>query len=184
VSAATLVFTGTLDFRPNVDAMTWFVRRVLPLVQAQHPSVRLMVVGRNPLPAVQALHNGRSVDVVGEVDDVRPYIQHAQVYIVPMRMGGGVRLKLLEALAMQVPVVSTWMGAEGVPELRSGTHLLCAEQPEHFAAAILLLLNTPRLRQQMGIQGRTLVCQHYDWRVIVPTLEHVYATMREEQDMV
>lgn len=180
----TLVFTGTLDFRPNVDAMTWFVRRVLPLVQAQCPSIRLMVVGRNPLPAVQALHDSRSVEVVGEVDDVRPYIQHAQVYIVPMRMGGGVRLKLLEALAMQVPVVSTWMGAEGVPELRSGTHLLCAEQPEHFAAAILLLLNTPRLRQQMGIQGRTLVCQHYDWRVIVPTLEHVYATMREEQDMV
>lgn len=170
----TLVFTGTLDFRPNIDAVTWFARTVLPLVRAQRPNARFVVVGRNPAPAVQSLHDGSTVEVLGEVADVRPFISGAAAYVVPMRMGGGVRLKLLEALAMQAPVVSTPMGAEGVEGLRDGEHLLLADTPTAFATAILRLLDKPALGQQLGVAGRALVRAAYDWRTIVPRLEMVY----------
>lgn len=169
-----LLFTGTLNFRPNVDALLWFVQQVLPLVWAQRPGVRFLMVGRSPAPAVQALHNGTRLLVAGDVPDVRPAMAAAAAYVVPMRMGGGIRLKLLEALAMQLPVVSTSMGAEGVPELRDGEHLLLADSPRDFAAALLRLLVAPALREQLGTQGRALAAAHYDWSVIVPRLTAVW----------
>ncbi len=169
-----LVFTGTMDFRPNIDAVTWFVQQVLPLVRVSHPEVRLVVVGRNPAPAIRALHDGVMVDVTGAVADVRPFIAQAAVYVVPMRIGGGIRLKLLEALAMQTPVVSTSMGAEGLIGTRP---LLLADSPSDFAAAVLRLLDDPALRQQLGTDGRRFVQQYYDWEVIVPRLEAVYAAL-------
>lgn len=175
---AQLVFTGTLDFRPNVDAVTWFARAVLPLVRAQRPDARFVVVGRSPAPAVRALHDGAGVEVVGEVADVRPAIGAAAVYLVPMRMGGGVRLKLLEALAMQAPVVSTTMGAEGVEGLADGVHLLLADQPAAFADAVLRLLADPALGARLGAAGRALVDARYDWSVIIPALERVYAEVQ------
>ncbi len=171
----TLVFTGSLDFRPNIDAVTWFARHGLPLVRAQQPEARFVVVGRKPAPAVQALHDGVAVEVVGEVTDVRPFIAAAAVYLVPMRIGGGVRLKLLEALAMQAPIVSTSMGAEGVEALHAGKQLLLADTPAAFAQAILHLLDDPALGQRLGVAGRTFVQAHYDWQVIVPRLEAVLA---------
>jgi polysaccharide biosynthesis protein PslH len=170
----TLVFTGTLDFRPNVDAVTWFAQEVLPLIRVRHPEARFVVVGRRPAPAVQALHDGDTIDVVGEVADVRPAIAGAAVYVVPMRIGGGIRLKLLEALAMEAPVVCTTMGAEGVGGLRDGTHVLLADTPHQFAAATVRVLDNPALAAQMGTAGRRFVGQYYDWSVIVPLLEAVY----------
>jgi sugar transferase (PEP-CTERM/EpsH1 system associated) len=168
-----IVFTGTLDYRPNVDAALWFVREVLPLIRAQQPAARLLLVGRSPSPAVRALHDGAAVRVLPDVPDVRPFIAGAAVYVVPMRIGGGVRLKLLEALAMQAAVVSTQMGAEGLPDLRGDEHLLLADTPRAFAAAVLRLLDDAALRQRLGAAGRTLA-QRYDWRAIVPRLEQVY----------
>jgi glycosyltransferase involved in cell wall biosynthesis len=179
----TLVFTGTLDFRPNIDAVLWFAGSVLPLVRAQQPAVRLVVVGRNPVPAIRALDDGERVQVHGDVADVRPFIASATLYVLPMRMGGGVRLKLLEALAMEVPVVSTRMGASGVPELRDGAHIALADSPAEFAAALLRLLDDATLRQRMGEAGRALVCQHYDWQVVVPRLEGVYRALQRAGDM-
>ncbi len=172
----TLVFTGSLDFRPNIDAVTWFARYGLPLVRAHQPEARFVVVGRKPAPVVQALHDGVAIEVIGEVADVRPFIAAAAVYLVPMRIGGGVRLKLLEALAMQAPVVSTSMGAEGVEALHAGEHLLLADTPTAFAQAILHLLSDPALGQHLGVAGRAFVQKHYDWQVIVPQLESVIAT--------
>ncbi|MCG8347541.1 MAG: glycosyltransferase [Chloroflexales bacterium] len=177
IKPQSLVFTGTLDFRPNVDAVTWFAREVLPLVRAQQPAARFVVVGRAPAPAVRALHDGVMVDVIGEVADVRPFIDGAAAYVVPMRMGGGVRLKLLEALAMQAPVVSTTMGAEGVEGLHDGAQLLLADTPAAFAAAVLRLLADPALGRQLGAAGRELVLRHYDWQAIVPLLEKIYAEL-------
>jgi glycosyltransferase involved in cell wall biosynthesis len=171
----TLVFTGSLDFRPNIDAIIWFARYGLPLVRAHQPEARFVVVGRNPAPAIQMLHDGVAIEVIGEVADVRPFIAAAAVYLVPMRIGGGVRLKLLEALAMQTPIVSTSMGAEGVQGLHTGEHLLLADTPAAFAQAILRLLNDPALGQRLGIAGRVFVQKHYDWQVIVPRLEAVIA---------
>jgi sugar transferase (PEP-CTERM/EpsH1 system associated) len=172
---ASIVFTGTLDFRPNVDAVLWFVRQVLPLVSARYPGARLVLVGRSPAPVVRALHNGETIMVQPDVADVRPYIAAATAYVVPMRMGGGVRLKLLEALAMQAAIVSTSMGAEGVPELRDGEHVLLADTARAFADALVRVLDDPALRQRMGAAGRAMVAAHYDWRVIAPRLEAVYA---------
>jgi glycosyltransferase involved in cell wall biosynthesis len=168
-----IVFTGTLDYRPNVDAALWFVREVLPLIRAQQPAAHLLLVGRSPSPAVRALHDGAAVRVLPDVPDVRPFIAGAATYVVPMRIGGGVRLKLLEALAMQAAVVSTQMGAEGMPDLRGDEHLLLADTPRAFAAAVLRLLDDAALRQRLGAAGRTLA-QRYDWRAIVPRLEQVY----------
>ncbi len=170
----TLVFTGTLDFRPNVDAVTWFAQEVLPLVRERHPDARFVVVGRRPSPTVQALHNGDSVDIVGEVDDVRPSIAGAAAYVVPMRIGGGIRLKLLEALAMEAPVVCTTMGAEGVAGLEDETHLLQADTPTGFATAINRVLDSPALGHALGHAGRRFVGAYYEWSVIVPRLELVY----------
>ena len=173
-SAPTLVFSGTLDFRPNVDAVTWFVREVLPYVRARQPDVRLLVVGKRPAPALRRLADEGALLLTGEVSDVRPYLAGAAVYVVPMRIGGGVRLKLLEALALELPVVSTRMGAEGLAGLRAGEHCLMSDDAAGFAEATLRLLDDPALGRRLGAAGRILACQRYDWSVIVPQLEALY----------
>jgi polysaccharide biosynthesis protein PslH len=170
-----LVFTGTLDYRPNIDALTWFVHTVLPRVTAIRPEVRLLVVGRAPAPAVQALHNGTTVEVLGEVADTRPYIAGAATYVLPMRIGGGSRLKLLEALAMGAPVVSTTLGAEGLVGLEDGVHLVLADAPAAMAMAILHVLDDPAAGQQLAAAGRRFVVQRYDWQAITPLLEAAYS---------
>jgi glycosyltransferase involved in cell wall biosynthesis len=172
---ADLLFTATLDYRPNIDAAIWFAREVLPRVRASRPDARFVVVGRAAAPAVRALHNGESLLVVGEVADVRPYIAGAAAYVVPMRIGGGSRLKLLEALAMAAPVVSTPMGAEGVDGLADGAQLLLGASPAAFAAAALRLLDDPALGRRLGAAGRAHMLARYDWRAIVPQLEAAYA---------
>jgi sugar transferase (PEP-CTERM/EpsH1 system associated) len=171
---ASLVFTGTLDYRPNIDALRWFVGEALPLIRRRRPDARLLVVGRAAGPAVQALGDGEGVEVVGEVPDVRPYIDGSAVYVVPMRIGGGSRLKLLEALAMEAPVVSTPMGAEGVEGLRDGEQLLLAASATEFAEAVLRLIADPALGARLGRAGRAHVAARYDWRAIIPRLEAAY----------
>ncbi len=165
-----VLFTGTLDFRPNIDAVTWFVQAVLPLVRQQQPQIRFAVVGRNPAPALLALGEQAAVEIVGEVVDVRPWFDGASAYVVPMRIGGGVRLKLLEALAMEQPVVATPMGAEGVEGLQPDTHALLASQPVEFAAHVLRVLGDPLLAQRLRAAGRALVVERYDWQSIVPRM--------------
>jgi len=116
----------------------------------------------------------RLVELVGEVADVRPYIDGAAVFVLPMRIGGGSRLKLLEALAMEAPVVSTSLGVEGIAGLRHETHLLIADRAETFAAAVLRLIADPDLGARLGAAGRAHVAAHYDWKAIVPRLEAAY----------
>jgi sugar transferase (PEP-CTERM/EpsH1 system associated) len=174
IAANAIVFTGALDYRPNIDAVLWFARMVLPLVWANYPDVRFVIVGRSPSPAIYDIHDGEKVIVRRDVEDVRPYIAASAVYVVPMRMGGGVRLKLLEALSMQAAVVSTSMGAEGVKGLQDGTHLLMANTPTTFAESIIRLIEDTELARQLGTAGRALAAAQYDWQVIVPRLEQVY----------
>jgi glycosyltransferase involved in cell wall biosynthesis len=178
LAANTLVFSGTLDFRPNVDAVLWFAREALPRIRAQRHDVRLLVVGKRPAPALRALAKQGLLTLTGEVPDARPYIAGAAVYVVPMRIGGGVRLKLLEALALEVPVVSTTMGAEGVAGLRADEHCLLADDPSDFAIAVLRLLDDPVLGRRLGAAGRELARERYDWTAIVPRLEALYAELR------
>jgi glycosyltransferase involved in cell wall biosynthesis len=169
-----LIFTATLDYRPNIDAAIWFAREVLPRIRASRPNARFVVVGRAAAPAVRRLHNGDSVLVVGEVEDVRPYVAGAAAYVVPMRIGGGSRLKLLEALSLAAPVVCTPMGAEGVEGLCDGEQLLLGESPDTFAAAALRLLGDPSFGRRLGAAGRAHMIARYDWRAITPRLEAAY----------
>ncbi len=171
---ADLLFTATLDYRPNIDAVAWFAGEVLPRIRAARPDARFVVVGRAAAPAVKSLHNNESIIVVGEVEDVRPHVAGAAAYVVPMRIGGGSRLKLLEALALAAPVVSTPMGAEGVEGLRDGEQLLLGASPAAFAAAALRLLDDRELARRLGAAGRAHMIDRYDWQAIVPRLEAAY----------
>jgi glycosyltransferase involved in cell wall biosynthesis len=168
-----LVFTGTMDFRPNVDAVLWFAQEVLPLIRAQVEDVRFFAVGQRPHERLDVLRDDPAVTLTGFVDDTRPYIADAAVYVVPLRMGGGTRFKILEALAMGKPVVSTALGAEGFP-VTHGQELLLADEAEDFAQAVVALLDTPEKRESLGQAGRIFIEARYDWRVIVPLVEAVY----------
>ncbi|MGB9723991.1 MAG: glycosyltransferase family 4 protein [Chloroflexia bacterium] len=171
----TLIFTGRMDFRPNVDAAQWFGREIWPQVRAAIPEARFQIVGRSPTPAVEALRKFPGIEVVGAVPDDRPYIGRADLYILPMRFGGGIRFKLLQALAMERAVVSTPLGAEGVEGLVDGEHLRLAAGAEAFAACVVELLRRPEERLRLGRAGRELVVSHYDWQVILPRLEAALA---------
>ncbi|CAA9584267.1 MAG: Glycosyl transferase, group 1 family protein [uncultured Thermomicrobiales bacterium] len=170
-----LAFSGTLDYRPNIDAVGWFVEEVWPRLRARRPgrSLRLALIGRNPAPEVTRLVLRDGVVVTGSVADDRPYFAGATVYILPMRYGGGVRLKLLNALAMGCAVVATRAGCEGVP-VRDDEHLLLADDAEAFAAAAERLLDDADLRARLGAAGRAMVERDYDWGTIVARLEGGY----------
>jgi glycosyltransferase involved in cell wall biosynthesis len=151
--------------------MQFFCRDILPRVRASAPGVSLSIVGRAPTPAVQRLAQTAGVDVTGRVDDVRPYLDEAQVYVVPLRIGGGTRLKIFEAMSMGKAIVSTTVGAEGLP-VRDQEHLLLADDPEQFAAAVVDLLGGRDRRGALGARARSLVTGHYDWSVAAAELEH------------
>ncbi|HSD83901.1 MAG TPA: glycosyltransferase family 4 protein [Anaerolineae bacterium] len=168
-----LVFTGTMDFRPNVEAMLWFMQEVLPLIKPQVPDVQVYIVGQRPHARLDALRADPALTITGAVDDTRPYIAAASAYIVPLRMGGGTRLKLLEALALQAPIVSTTLGAEGFA-VTHGRELLLADEAAAFARAIVELIEDRARAQALGAAGRSFAVQHYDWRSIVPQLEEAY----------
>ncbi len=170
----TLVFTGTMNFRPNVDAVLWFARKVLPLVRRVMPEAHFVVVGQRPHRRLDELRGDPAITLTGWVEDTRPYIAQAAVYVAPLRMGGGTRLKLLEAMAMGKPVVATRLGAEGYP-VTHGRELLLADTPADFAAAVVALLRAPEQQAGLGQAARAFVEQRYDWRTIVPLVEAAYA---------
>jgi len=169
-----LVFTGKMDFRPNVDAVLWFCQGVLPLVRRKMPDVHLYIVGQSPHRRVLRLADDPAVTVTGYVDDVRPYIAGACVYVVPLRIGGGTRLKVLEAMSMGKPIVSTSLGCEGFEGLVPGRELSLADTPEEFAQRVIGLLGDVSRRERLGRAARRFVEEQYDWRLIVPKLEQIY----------
>lgn len=168
-----LLFTGKMDFRPNIDAVVWFGRRVLPLIRAQRPETTFAVVGQRPHPRLDILRDMPGVTITGYVDDVRPYIAGTTVYIAPLRVGGGTRLKLLEAMAMGKAIVSTTLGAEGFPVI-SGQELVLADEPELFANEVLDLLANSTRRNQLGSAGQAFARANYNWDTLVPQLEKIY----------
>ncbi|MFN3763706.1 MAG: glycosyltransferase, partial [Anaerolineae bacterium] len=151
-----LVFTGKMDFRPNVDAVLWFADRVLPRIREQVPDVRFWVVGQRPHRRLEPLRRHPAIVLTGSVEDTRPYIAGATVYVAPLRIGGGTRLKILEAMAMERAVVATRLGAEGY-EVQDGRELLLADDAEAFAAAVVSLLNDPARRAAIGRAARRVV---------------------------
>jgi len=158
-----LVFTGSMDWLPNEDAIFYFVESILPLIQKQVPEVTLEVVGRSPSRKLQAMAEAAPcIRLTGWVEDIRPFVARGSVCIVPLRIGGGTRLKIFEAMAMSKAVVSTTVGAEGLP-VRSGENILLADTPDDFARSVISLLRDPRRRQQLGTAARGLVQDNYSW---------------------
>lgn len=170
-----LVITGKMDFRPNVDAVLWLAGDILPRIRREVPAAHLAVVGQKPTPHIAALAARPGVAVTGGVPDIQPYLAAADVYVAPLRMGSGTRFKLLEALAMGCPVVSTRLGAEGL-DVQDGEHLLLADTAADFARAVVDLLGDDPRRQRLGEAGQRLVREHYDWSAIIPRIEAVYAS--------
>jgi sugar transferase (PEP-CTERM/EpsH1 system associated) len=168
-----LVFTGKMDYRPNVDAVLWFASEILPRIRAVRPEVEFVIVGQEPAERVQRLNGQNGVVVMGAVDDVRPFIAGAAVYTAPLRMGGGTRFKLLEAMALARPIVSTTLGAEGFP-VTSGRELMLADSPAAFGDAVLALLADPARADALGQAGRAFVRARFDWGVIIPKFEALY----------
>jgi sugar transferase (PEP-CTERM/EpsH1 system associated) len=158
-----LVFTGSMDWLPNEDAIVYFVDAILPRVRAAVPDVTLTVVGRNPSPRIAALgRQDEAVRITGSVADVRPHIERAAVFIVPLRIGGGTRLKIFEAMAMEKAVVSTSIGAEGLP-VRDGVDIVLADTPETFASSVLGLLADQERAGEIGQCAAAVVRSEFGW---------------------
>lgn len=157
-----IVFLGKLSTVPNHDGLVHFLRDIFPLVRQMQPSARLTVIGIEAGRKIRALHSDSTVNIVGAVDDVRPYLRRAAVSICPMRLGAGVKNKVLEAMAVGTPVVTTPIGAAGI-EMQNGVHGFIAEAPGDFARSVGRLLAAPELRRQMAEKARRLVEQRYGW---------------------
>lgn len=172
---AALVFTGTMNYRPNVDAVLWFTENVLGQICAAIPETRLFVVGNKPHERLDAIRQRKDVEVTGYVQDVAPFLHSAAVYVAPLRMGSGTRLKLLQAMAAGCAIVSTTVGAEGL-DVSSG-ELLIADSAAAFAESVIALLRDPARRAAMGEAARQLVTARYDWAAILPCLLEIYKGM-------
>lgn len=165
-----LVFTGSMDWLPNEDGMLYFSREILPLIRRDVPEVTLSIVGRAPTPAVKRLAETAGIEVTGTVDDVRPHVAKASVYVVPLRVGGGTRLKIFEAMSMAKAVVSTTIGAEGLP-VTPGRDIVIADEPASFAAAVVGMLRDETGRRQLEQNARQLVVERHDWSVVAEKME-------------
>ncbi len=162
-AANSLVFTGSMDWLPNEDAIFYFVDSILPLIKLQCPGVSLKVVGRSPSRKLQALaETEKSIRLTGWVKDIRPFVARGALCIVPLRIGGGTRLKIFEAMAMGKAVVSTSVGAEGLA-VQSGENIVLADTPKDFAESVISLLRDDNRRQKLGAAARTLVQENYSW---------------------
>ena len=178
-TAHSLVFTGSMDWLPNEDAIIYFSTEILPLVQQRIPGVTLSVVGRKPGRKVIALaEKNPAIRVTGAVADIRPYVHEAAVYVVPLRIGGGTRIKIFEAMAMGSAVVSTSIGAEGLP-VADGKNLLLADSPQDFADRTVALLTGLAERQRLGLAARALVESRYSWTEVTNVLEKVLTQVAE-----
>jgi glycosyltransferase involved in cell wall biosynthesis len=165
----TVLFFGLLSTVPNMDGVLYFLREIWPLIVAARPQVRFVIIGARPSPAILA-HATSRVIIVGAVDDLRPHLAAASVVVVPLRLGSGTRLKILEAWAMGRPVVSTALGAEGL-DCVPGRHLLIADDPPAFASSVLRIFEDPALADALGRAGRALVSERYSWRGAAGALE-------------
>lgn len=176
-----IVFTGSMDWLPNEDAMLYFDKEILPLIRKLNRHVKLFIIGKSPTKALMDLaRKDNRIVVTGRVNDVRPFIENAKVFIVPIRIGGGTRLKILEAMSMQKAVVSTTIGAEGI-SYTNGTDIVIADTPKDFAQKLLTLLNEPGQREALGTKARELVCKTYDWHIVGEKLKNVYTRVLHER---
>ena len=175
-SQPVLIFIGKMDYRPNIDAVLWFGRHVFPQIRQQQPDARFQIIGLNPHARLDELRSVPGIEITGGVEDVRPFIAAATLYVIPLRVGGGTRFKALEAMACGKPIVSTSLGVEGIG-VEDGQHLLIADTPQDFANAVLRLLADPHGQQSQTLwrNARKFVEKQYGWEQIVPKFDEIYA---------
>ena len=178
IKPGSMVFTGSMDWRPNQDGVKYFIEEIFPIIRREIPAATFTVVGRKPPQWLVDLgNNTEGIIITGTVDDVRPYIAESSLYVVPLRVGGGSRLKILEALSMQKPVLSTTVGAEGL-DVRDGVHLLLRDKPQDLAATAIEMLSAPQRFAHLGVSGRDLIIKHYTWDAIAKVMEDVWRQAR------
>lgn len=172
-ATADLVFAGAMDWLPNIDGARYFTTQVLPIIRRSRPQTSLVLAGRSPVPEIRSLAQADPlIQVTGSVPDIRPYLWTSTVAIVPLRIGGGTRLKIYEAMAAGVPVVSTSTGAEGL-EVRDGKHIQLADDPESFAARCLQLLEDPALNSSLSVSALQLVTSKFSWEHVARQFESI-----------
>ena len=171
-----IVFTGMMGYVPNYDGILWFLDRIFPHIRRVIPGVKIYVVGNNPPKSVLSRASDNVV-ITGFVEDVRPYVWKSAVYIVPLRMGGGTRLKVLEAMAMKKPIVTTSIGSEGI-DVRDRESVLIADQPQAFAHSVIELLRDESLRNRLTRNGHELVRSRYEWSVIAGEVDSIYQKLK------
>ncbi|PYM94873.1 MAG: hypothetical protein DME04_06380 [Candidatus Rokuibacteriota bacterium] len=169
-----IVFTGVMDYGPNVDAARYCADEIFPLVRAKVPDAELWLVGADPAPEVYRLGERSGVHVTGKVDDVRPYVHEAAVCVCPIRFGAGIKNKILAAMAMAKPVVTTSVGLEGI-DAKPGNDVLCADTPQAFADEVASVLTTESLARQLGENGYRLVRERYSWAAQAEAFEREFA---------
>lgn len=167
-----IVFTGLLGYRPNLDGIRWFLDEVFPSIRKARPGAQLMIVGNGDPDVLRSLRRP-GVEVTGRVPLLQPYIESASVVVVPLRMGGGTRLKIVEAMSMQKAIVSTGIGAEGI-DVHPGRDIVLAEDPREFAQAVLALLADPARCADLGRHARRLAAEKYSWQASADRLRHFY----------
>jgi glycosyltransferase involved in cell wall biosynthesis len=170
-----LVFVGSLDWHPNEDGIFWFAREVWPRVRQAVPHASLTVVGKNPSARLRALAGSdAAIEITGTVPDVRPYLARAEVAVVPLRIGGGTRIKIFEAMSMERAVLSTTLGAEGLP-VTPGRDILLEDAPEEFARAAVFLLSDAERRDAIAHAGREKVARDHSWDRVAARMEEILA---------
>jgi polysaccharide biosynthesis protein PslH len=175
-----LMFSGKMDYRPNIDAVLWFAEAVWPRIKAERPETAWAIVGQKPHDRLAHVQDMEGVTVTGWVESIRPYLHGASLFIMPFRIGSGTRLKLIEAMAAGKAIVSTPVGAEGFP-VNHQQELWLAENAAEMATAVLHLLDDPQTRTRLGQQARQFA-QQYDWRVVIPAFEKLYDGGRRTND--
>ena len=173
---AALVFTGSMDWYPNEDAVIYFADEIFPMIKGRRAEAKFYIVGQHPTNRVQKLAERPGIIVTGRVEDTKPYIARATVYVVPLRIGSGTRLKILEALAMEKAVVSTAVGEEGL-NLIAAEEIIIADEPARFADAVVQLIGDKHRRRQLGEKGWKRVQADYDWRRIGEKLHQFYESI-------
>jgi len=175
-----IVFTGSMDWLPNEDAVAWFADAILPRIRAEVPDARFTIVGRTPSqPVLDLARAHREITVTGSVPDVRPYMERAAAFVIPMRVAGGTRLKVYEAMGMEIPIVSTTIGIEGLP-VRHDVELLVADEPEAFAAAVVRVLREPPLGTRLAANAARRVRAEFGWREVASRFASICGALRTE----
>ncbi len=168
-----LLFVGNYAYAPNVDAAQQLAQQIFPVVKRQAPQARLLLVGSNPPPSVLSLADS-AVEVAGHVPDVRPYLERALIVVSPLRFGAGIKNKVLEAMAMQKPIVATPLSFDGIARLDGEQHALLGTTTDELASAVLRLIGDPTLRRRMGLANRRLIESRYTWACVADQYEALY----------